>query len=207
MYTRQRSRYPTNIKTPSGDTGLLLTSDQRLRLRNLGAALVVLSVVVSGCASGSETDSRRFQHQEAEREQILPGAQATQMAQFFASPTAPPPPTITPKAAIVELALAASLRGDGGPDRVISQVPAYTNQTVYAVAQIASIQPGQVVTAHWRNKDGTVLLSSQISPPPSASPQWISFPVQFGQILSPGIYSVAIYVENDLLESLVFSAA
>lgn len=176
----------------------------QLSLAMAGCFLVVLLV---GCASGSAEDSRRFEYQEAEQEQVLPGAQATQLAEHFASPTSSPEPSVTPRPRISELALASSVSGDGSPNGTIRSVSAYGTQTVYAVARISNIQPGQVVTAAWRNKDGTVILSSEIAPQPSASPQWISFPVQFGQVLSPGTYSVAIFVGNDLLESLVFQAS
>ncbi len=197
-----------SIKTPLGSTDRRrLESRLQLRQLSFGVGALCLLVSLAGCASGSAEDSRRFQHQEAEQEQVLAGAQATQLAEHFASPTSSPEPSVTPHARISDLALASSISGDGSPNGTIRSVPAYATQTVYAVARISDIQPGQVVTAAWRNKDGTVLLSSEIAPQPSASPQWISFPVQFGQVLSPGTYSVAIFVDNDLLESLVFQAS
>jgi len=162
--------------------------------------------LLAACASGAVDDSRQFQSQEATRVQQLPNAQATEIArQFKASPTVPQP-TVTPNAAISDLALASSVGSDGSPGNTLRNVPANSSQTVYAMARISNIQSGQVVSAVWRNEDGGVIASVDQTPGASASPQWVSFPVQFGGALPRGTYSVAIFVGNDLLQSLAFQA-
>jgi hypothetical protein len=177
----------------------------RPRLLRIGGGALAL-VMLAACSTGGVDDSRRFQSQEATRVQQLPGAQATQIAeQFKASPTAPPP-TMTPNAAVSDLALASSVNGDGSPGNTLRSVPANSSQTIYAVARIANIQGGQVVSAVWRTEDGSIIASVDQTPGASASPQWVSFPVQFGGSLPRGTYSVAIFIGNDLLQSLAFRA-
>jgi hypothetical protein len=159
-------------------------------------------VLLAGCATGSVDDSRRFQAIDAEQTPQMPGAQATQFARTFGTPEASPEPTITPHAVISDLVLASSVSGSGSPGNTISAVQA-GSQTVYAVARIAHIQPGQAVAALWRAEDGTVLTSVEQTPPPSSSPQWVSFAFQPAG-MARGTYSIAIFVENDLLESIAF---
>ena len=109
-------------------------------------------------------------------------------------------------ALVSDLALASSVNGDGSPGNTLRSVPANSSQTIYAVARISNIQPGQVVSAVWRTEDGTIITSVDQTPGASASPQWVSFPVQFGGSLPRGTYSVAIFAGNDLLQSLAFRA-
>lgn len=168
-------------------------------------ALVALLLVVAGCSTGTANDSRRFQAQEAERTPQLPGAQATHFAETFGTPESSPLPSITPRAAISELVLATSVSGNGSPGNSIQDVPANTNQTIYAVARIANIQPGQVVSALWRTEDKSVVTWVDQTPSPSSAPQWVAFPFQFGGGLARGTYSVAIVIGDELLESISFT--
>lgn len=138
--------------------------------------------------------------------QQLPGAQATELAsQFKASPTAPQP-TLTPHAVVSELALASSVSGDGSPGNTLRSVPANSSQTIYAVVRISNIQGGQVVSALFRTEDGGVIAAVDQTPGASPGPQWVSFPVQLGGALPRGTYSVAIFIGDDLLQSLAFQA-
>jgi hypothetical protein len=180
-----------------------IASDRRRK--RLRTALVSCGALLAltGCATGTADDSRRFQQIEAEQTPQLPGIQATQIAETFKPGTPTAEPTRTPNAGISGLALATSLSSDGSPGNEIERIPAGSSQTVYAVARLSNIQSGQVITALWRTKDGTVIASVDATPPSSAAPQWVSFPVQLSG-LSSGTYSVAIFIGNDLLESLVF---
>ncbi len=168
-------------------------------------ALIALVLVVAGCSTGTASDSRRFQAQEAEVTPQLPGAQATHFAQTFGTPDASPLPSVTPRAAISDLVLATSVNGDGSPGNTTQSVQANTNQTIYAVARIANIQPGQVVSALWRTEDKSVVTWVDQTPAPSSAPQWVSFPFQFGGGLARGTYSVAIVIGEELLESISFT--
>jgi hypothetical protein len=166
----------------------------------------VALTLLAGCASGTVEDSRQFQSQEATRVQQLPAAQATELARHFkASPTAPQP-TMTPNAAVADLALASSVNGDGSPGNTLRSVPANSSQTIYAVASISNLQGGQVVTAAIRSEDGSIIAAVDQTPGASGSPQWVSFPVQLGGALPRGTYSVAIFIGDDLLQSLAFEA-
>lgn len=166
--------------------------------------LVMLLVgVLAGCSSGTADDSRRFQAQEAEETPQLPGAQQTHFAQTFGTPDASPLPSLTPHAGISDLTLASSVNSDGSPGSTIQSVSAGSNQTTFAVARIANIQPGQVVSAVWRDKDNNPISWVDQTPAPSASPQWIDFGFQFGGA-QRGVYSIAIVIGDDLLESISF---
>ena len=162
--------------------------------------------MLAGCSTGTAEDSRRFQSQEAEKLQQLPDAQATVIAEQFHPDTPTPEPTRTPSAGVSELALTSSISGDGSPGNTMQSVPARSSQTIYAVVRISNIQPGQVVSAVWRTEDGGVIASVDQTPGPSSAPQWVSFPVQLGGSLAPGTYSVAIFIGDELLESLAFTA-
>ncbi|CAN5704938.1 hypothetical protein BH23CHL4_BH23CHL4_00960 [soil metagenome] len=188
------------IALPRADAALW-----RLRVWRVVAGATAL-IVLTGCANGTIDNSRRFQSQEATRVQQLPGLQATEIArQFNASPTAPQP-TLTPNPGISDLALASSVSSDGSPGNTLRSIPANSSQTVYAVVRISNIQPGQVVSAVWRTEDGAIIASVDQTPEASAAPQWVSFPMQLGGAISRGNYSVAIFIGNDLLQSLAFQA-
>ena len=163
--------------------------------------LLVLLASLVACSTGTADDSRRFQSMEASQTPQLPGAQATHFAQTFGTPDASPLPSITPHASISELSLASSLSSDGSPGNTIQSVSG--GQTVYAAASIANIQPGQVVSALFRDEDNNVISSLDQSPPPSSNPQWVSFQFQFGGT-PRGTYSIAIVIGPDLLESVSF---
>ncbi|MBX3071963.1 MAG: hypothetical protein KF883_15770 [Thermomicrobiales bacterium] len=158
---------------------------------------------LAACSSGSASDSRRFQAMEAEQTPQLPGAQQTHFAATFGTPDASPMPSVTPHAGISDLALASSIDPDGSPGSTLQLVSASSNQTVYAVARIANIQPGQVVSAVWRDEDNNPISWVDQTPPPSAGSQWVSFAFQFGGA-QRGVYSIAIVIGSDLLESVSF---
>lgn len=180
-------------------TELPLTKPRVLR----SCTVLVLAVVLVACSTGTADDSRRFEALEASRTPQLPGAQETHFARTFGTPESSPLPSITPHAGISELVLATSIGADGSPGNTIQSVSSSGNQTVYAVARIGNIQPGQVVTALFRDKDNNVISALDQSPLPSASPQWVSFPFQLSG--SPrGTYSIAIAIGADLLESVSF---
>lgn len=159
--------------------------------------------LLAACSSGNADDSRRFQAQDAQETPQLPGAQQTHFAQTFGTPDASPIPSITPHAGISDLVLASSVSPDGSPGNVIQSVSSSSNQTVYAVARIANIQPGQIVSAVWRDVDNNPISWVDQSPAPSPSSQWVNFAFQFGGA-QRGTYSVAIVIGDDLLESISF---
>ncbi|MGD9713085.1 MAG: hypothetical protein AB7V46_13580 [Thermomicrobiales bacterium] len=165
-------------------------------------ALLAIVVTLVACGTGSADDSRRFQAMEASRTPQLPGAQQTHFANTFGTPDASPQPSITPHATISELALATSLSADGSPGITIQTVSS-GNQTVYAVARLGNIQPGQVVSALFRDEDNNVISFLEQTPPPSSGPQWISFGFNFAGV-PRGTYSIAIVIGFDLLESVSF---
>ena len=196
-FTKPRWKSATSIRMRLAPTGRRPTDSIAIR----ACTLVVLLASLVACSTGTADDSRRFQSIDASQTPQLPGAQATHFAQTFGTPDASPLPSITPHASISELSLATSVSSDGSPGNVVQSVSG--GQTVYAVASVANIQPGQVVSALFRDKDNNVIASLDQTPAPSSNPQWLNFQFQFGGV-PRGTYSIAIVIGPDLLESVSF---
>lgn len=156
------------------------------------------------CSTGSADESRRFQAQDAEEEQQLAAAQQTHIADQLLQPTGTPIATITPSAGISRLVLTTSPVTGSSPGNTLQSVPAFQSTTIYASANLSNLQSGQLISTIWRNEDGTIVASNEVTASPSSGSQWVSIPIQLDGSWPAGIYSVAIVVNNDQLESLAF---
>lgn len=164
------------------------------------SALVVLLLV--SCSTGDVQDERKFEAQEAERTQLVPEAQQTELAETFYEPTGTPQATFTPNALLSELVITTSLDGTGGPATDLEFVPRGT-QSVILAARLTDLQGGETITVEWLNGDGAVLASQDQQAQAGSGPRWYTSTWALGGVPS-GTYAAAVRVNGELLNSIVF---
>jgi hypothetical protein len=75
---------------------------------------------------------------------------------------------------------------------------------LYADALVHHLTKGAVATAVWTNSDGTALYSSDIPIKEDTETAWLPFQWNVDVSLPRGDYIVYVYVDDWLLNSLVF---
>lgn len=110
-------------------------------------------------------------------------------------------PTQTPAPTLATLTLSTSLGSNNEPRNEVESVG--NGSTVYAVAEMYGLRPGQVATAVWTTSDGAEVYRSSIGIDRSYDRVWVPFEWNAGGAGS-GQYAVYIYVDELLLNSLVF---
>lgn len=160
-------------------------------------------LLVVGCSQGDARDERKFEAQEAKKTQQVPLAQQTELAQTFFRPTGTPEATSTPIALLSEIVIATALDGSGGPANDMASVPLGT-QSVFLAARLANLTGGETITVQWLDANGTVIASADQQANPSTGPQWYTSQWNLGG-LPGGIYAGAVRVNDQLLNSIVFT--
>jgi hypothetical protein len=163
-----------------------------------GAAVVVLTL--AGCATGRVDEARIAETREATRGAILADVQATNVVKKFFEPTPTALPSVTPLPTLAALTLATQIGSDNRPTNEVESVR--QGSTVYAVAEIHELQPGQEVIGVWTTADGAEVGRSSVPVDRGLSAAWV--PLQWTANVGPGTYAVKIYVNERLLNSLVF---
>lgn len=194
-----------NTRTRSGNIGhrAKRTIPSWLHLNGwrgvIGSALIVLLLV--SCSTGDARDERRFEAEEAERTQLVPQAQKTQLAETFLQPTGTPQPTHTPRALLSELVITNSLDGSGAPTNDLDSVS--QGSQVILAARLTNVMGGEIITVEWLNEDGVVMASQDQEATTTNGPKWFTSIWQPGGVPS-GTYAAAVRVNGELLNSITF---
>jgi hypothetical protein len=162
--------------------------------------LAVLGLVLAGCATGRADEARVAETREATRGAILPGVQATNIVKEFFKPTSTPLPTNTPVPTLATLTLASQIGANNQPQNEVGSVR--QGGQVYAVAEIHDLREGQTVTAVWKTVDGGEVGRSEVPVDKSIDAAWV--PLPWTANVGYGRYAVYIYVDDLMLDSLVF---
>jgi len=173
-------------------------------------ALLLLSLALVACVSNSAPDQLRAQRRDATRASILPQLQDTQIARRFAATPSPIPPH-TPIPTLETLVLTVGINADGSPQQAVSAISS-GQASVYAAALIHDLRPGEKVIASWRTVNltttataqsgNTEVASSQVVITSDTDVRWFDFALTAP--LPSGTYAVWIYVNDQVLNSLVF---
>ncbi len=163
---------------------------------------LLLIVVLAGCATGDVDEARRAETREATRGAILPDVQASKIVEEFFPPTGTPGPTRTPLPTLATLTLATRLNSDNSPANEVGSVN--RGERVYAVAEIYGLASGQVVTGIWTTSDGAEITRSTITVDRSLDAAWVPLEWSVSGVGS-GTYAVYVYVDDVLMNSLVFT--
>ena len=163
-------------------------------------ALAVLGLTLAGCATGQVEEARDAETREASRGAILDDVQATNVVKEFFKPTATPLPTNTPLPTLATLTLATSIGANNQPANEVGSVR--QGGVVYAVAEIHNLREGQTVIAVWTTADGGEVGRSEVGVDRSLNAAWV--PLEWTANVGFGDYAVYLYVDDRLLNSLVF---
>jgi hypothetical protein len=126
--------------------------------------------------------------------------QATNVVKEFFPPTASPEATRTPLPTLATLTLSTQIGSNNQPTNEVGSVRQGGN--VYAVAELHNLQPGQTVVAVWETLDGAEVGRSEVEVDRGISAAWV--PLQWTANVGPGEYAVTIWVDDHMLNSLVF---
>ena len=173
---------------------------QKVRSVVRGLVSVLLVVLLSACSTGDVDESRLAETREATRGAVLPDVQATNVIKEFFPPTGTPGPTYTPAPTLATLTLTTQISSNNQPRNEVGSVR--SGGTVYAVAEIHNLSAGQVVTAIWATPDGAEIGRTEVQVDRSISAAWV--PLQWTANVGAGTYAVYIYVDSEMLNSLVF---
>lgn len=163
-------------------------------------ALAVLGLTLAGCATGQVEEARIAETREATRGAIVDDVQATNVVKEFFKPTATPLPTGTPVPTLATLTLATSLGSNNQPVNEVGSVR--QGEQVYAVAEIHDLREGQTVIAVWTTAQGGEVGRSEVPVERSLNAAWV--PLAWTANVGFGDYAVYVYVDDRLLNSLVF---
>jgi hypothetical protein len=184
------------------------TRRRRALLSGWAASLLLLTLV--GCATGDVDEARVAETREATRGAVVADVQATNVVKEFFPPTATAEPSRTPLPTLATLTLATQIGSNNQPSNEVESVP--QGSSVYAVAEIHNLQPGQTVIAVWTTSDGSEVGRTEVPVDRGLSAAWV--PLQWTVNVGPGSYAVYVKVESPaeedsevddyLLNSLVF---
>jgi hypothetical protein len=164
--------------------------------------LLFLALSLTACASGNAREAEPFATKEAEKTEVVPGAHETAIVERFFPTPGTPAPTSTPIVTLETLVLTTSLGPDNAPQQEVRG--AAGTGTLYADALVHNLTKGSVASAVWTNADGVSIYSSDIPIKENAESAWLPFQWNVDGSLPHGNYIVYIYVDDWLLNSLVF---
>ncbi|MDQ4098826.1 MAG: hypothetical protein M3144_13285 [Actinomycetota bacterium] len=197
------SRQP-GIETPGFNAGR-----RKTRGGLAVATLILLSLTLTACSSGSARESERAQEAASSEEAVLPERQATFTAQFVAQAT--PTKVPAPPPSLASIVLTTQVGGDGSPSGEYESVPTNAG-TVYIAAQLTGVKKGQVVRAVVRDPGPgkNILLYGDVTVSADGGTVWVAVPLQMNGSLAPGDYPVWIVIDPDgkkpeWIDSLVFT--
>ncbi|HET8524152.1 MAG TPA: hypothetical protein VFL82_13035 [Thermomicrobiales bacterium] len=172
------------------------------RLVQLVCVALLLLALMAGCASGTARDAERAETKEATRPEVVPELQATTIVKRFFPATATPAPTSTPVVLLDTLAVSTSVGSDGQAQNPSDSLP--RSGTVYVSAHLHQLTKGEHVVAVWGTVDGNELGRSDTTIDSDSNDRWIALPWNINGGVGPGQYAVFLYVDDVLLNSLVF---
>ena len=154
------------------------------------------------CANGNAPDANEARQRAATESPILGPAQVTAIATrfFAASPT--PIPTRPPRPVLAELAIASAIEPDGAPRTIVRSVPA--SGTMYVTALIRDVPDGARVVASLGTIDAQFLFSTEMIATSPAAAQWFALQWNLDGSVEPGRYAAFVFVDGEVLESIVF---
>lgn len=166
----------------------------------LGLTAVSL-VTLAGCATGNVQEAREAQTREATRGAILPDVQETRIIEDYFPTPGTPEPTRTPLPTLATLTLATQIGQNNQPVAEVDSVR--QGETIYAVAEIHHLAAGQTVTAIWATLDGSEIDRTIVPVDRNLDAAWVPLRWTVSGV-GPGSYAVFVYVDDRLLNSLVF---
>jgi hypothetical protein len=172
------------------------------RLIQFGCVAILLLAVMAGCASGTARDAERAETKEASKPEVLPELQATTIVKRFFPATATPAPTTTPVVLLETLAVSTSVGSDGQPQNPSESLP--RSGTIYVSAHLHQVTKGEHVVAVWGTIDGNEIGRSDTTIDSDSNDRWVALPWNINGGVGPGQYAVFLYVNDVLLNSLVF---
>ena len=166
--------------------------NELMRLAALGrsiGALIGLSLALIACEVSPAT----------------PQATPETRAGFLAQPETQPRPT--PVAAfhprIGRLILTTAI-GDGeAPTEELTSVPGDA-EVIYLVIEVAEMPAGATLTAVWLHNEAELSRSDRVLTEPVREPRWLAFPLRPASHLPGGEYVVRLFLDGQMLDSLVF---
>jgi hypothetical protein len=165
-------------------------------------SLLLLAVSLTACASGNAREAEPFATKDAEKTAVVSGAHETAIVERFFPTPGTPAPTATPIAVLETLVLTTSLGPNNEPQQEVRG--ASGSGTLYADALVHHLTKGSVASAVWTNNDGTALYSSELPISENTDTAWLAFQWNVDGSLPHGDYIVYVYVDDWLLNSLVF---
>jgi len=165
-------------------------------------SLALLAVFLTACASGNAREADPYATKEAEKTQVVPGAHETAINQRFFPTPGTPEPTATPIVTLESLVLTTSLAADNSPQQEVRGVSG--TGTLYADALVHNLTKGADAKAVWSDTNGTVYYSSDIQIKADHETAWLPFQWNIDGSVPRGDYTVYVYVDDWLLNSLVF---
>jgi hypothetical protein len=186
---------------PLAVTGRLLRLRDTGKLVRIGACGCLVAILLGACANGDAEEAHIAETREATRGAILPGVQATNIVEEYFPPTATPGATETPLPTLAALNLSSGVGANNQPTNEMESVR--QGATFYAVAQIYHLRAGETITAVWTRDDGTEIDRVSVPVSKDSSGEWVPFQLSAAGV-GGGTYAVYIYVDNVLLNSLVF---
>lgn len=190
---------------PSAATGRRAPTPEQIGARRRraligGWAISFVMLALAGCATGDVEEARLAETREATRGAIVDDIRATNVVEEFFPPTATPEPTRTPLPTLATLTLATRIGPNNQPANEVGSVSG--GAALYAVAEIHNLQPGQTVIAVWTTANGGEVGRTEVPVDRGLSAAWV--PLQWTANVGPGSYAVYVYVDDRLLNSLVF---
>lgn len=183
-----------------GPTRNATLAHMRRRPRPITWAALPLVLLLAGCATGNATEQRAAETREATRGAVVADVQATNVVKEFFPPTPSPEPTWTPAPTLATLTLSTQIGSNNQPTNEVGSVR--QGASVYAVAELHNLQPGQVVVAIWRTSDGVEVGRTELGVDRGLSAAWV--PLQWTANVAYGSYAVYLYVNERMLHSLAF---
>lgn len=126
----------------------------------------------------------------------------TAIATRFYSATATAAPTLAPNPVLAELAIATAIDADGAPRTIVRSVPA--RGTMYVTALIRDVPDGARIVASLGTIDAQFLFSTEAIATSPAGAQWFALQWNLDGSVAPGRYAAYVFVDGEILESIVF---
>lgn len=162
----------------------------------------LLIVLLPACSTGTQEESRTAATREATRGALLPEIQATNVFEEFFGPTGTPGATMTPLPSLGTLTLTTQVDAENRPRGEVGSVR--QGGTVFAVAELNDLSAGQTVTAVWATPEGAEVARNAVAIDRDTSSTWLAFEwVATG--VSSGDYAVFLFIDSELINSLVFT--
>lgn len=165
-------------------------------------SLLLLLGTLTACASGNAREAEPFATKDAEKTRVVVSAHETAIVERFFPTPGTPDPTSTPIAVLETLVLTTALGPDNAPQQEVRGVSG--SGTLYADALVHHLTKEAVARAVWTTTDGTAVYNSKIPIHQDTETAWLPFQWNVDGSLPRGDYIVYVYVDDWLLNSLVF---